>query len=193
MMAINFLQINYFVITVTMSSGNRRQKELQKQQQQQIIVHEEIVQEEVVADELVDDAQISEEIVEEVDVEGEVEDDVEYRLQADGSYRVVYPSRASSIPSGSRHSPYDDSQHERLSVGETSDSQLCDSEVGQVQRGRVVPAHVFAVRGNRIYRIDRSGGSTTTTPVRTLSETNRGVVDQIVSFIILIFLLEDFL
>ncbi|KAK6103001.1 Tesmin/TSO1-like CXC domain cysteine-rich domain family protein [Brugia pahangi] len=163
-----------------MSSGNRRQKELQKQQQQQqIIVREEIVQEEVVADELVDDAQISEEIVEEVDVEGEVEDDVEYRLQADGSYRVVYPSRASSIPSGSRHSPYDDSQHERLSVGETSDSQLCDSEIGQVQRGRVVPAHVFAVRGNRIYRIDRSGGSTTTTPVRTLSETNRGVVDQI--------------
>uniref|UniRef100_A0A1I7VIJ4 CRC domain-containing protein n=1 Tax=Loa loa TaxID=7209 RepID=A0A1I7VIJ4_LOALO len=161
-----------------MSSGNRRQKELSKQQQQQVIAHEEVVQEEVVTDEIVDDAQISEEIVEEVDVEGEVEDDVEYRLQADGSYRVVYPSRASSMPSGSRHSPYDD-PHERISVREPSDSQLCGSEMGQIQTGRVVPAHVFAVRGNRIYRIDRSGGSTTTTPVRTLSETNRGAADQI--------------
>lgn len=45
----------------------------------------------------------------------------------------------------------------------------------------------------QIYRIDRSGGSTTTTPVRTLSETNRGVVDQIVSFVILIALFKDFL
>ncbi|CAG9535415.1 unnamed protein product [Cercopithifilaria johnstoni] len=161
-----------------MSDSNRRQKELQKQRQQQTIAHEEIVQEEIVTDDLIDDRQISEEIMEEVDVEGEVEDDVEYRLQADGSYRAVYSSRVSSIPSGSRHSPYDDSQHERVSIGEPSDSRLCGSEVGQIQTGRVIPAHVFAVRGNRIYRIDRSGGSTTTTPVRTLSETNRGVMDQ---------------
>ncbi|KAM3720012.1 Protein lin-54 [Dirofilaria immitis] len=174
-----------------MSDSNRRQKGLQKQHQQQVIAHEEIIQEEVVTDELVDDAQISEEIVEEVDIEGEIEDDVEYRLQgalsqnfvlkllcsqqqflADGSYRIVYPSRGSSIPSGSRH--YDDLQHERIGVEEPDDNQLCNSEIGQIQTGRAVPAHVFAVRGNRIYRIDRSGGSTTTTPVRTLSETNRG-------------------
>ncbi|KAL3993810.1 Tesmin/TSO1-like CXC domain cysteine-rich domain family protein [Acanthocheilonema viteae] len=163
-----------------MSDSNRRQKELQKQQRQQTIAHEEIVQEEIVTDELANDTQgISEEIMEEVDVEGEVEGDVEYRLQADGSYRVICPSR-NSIPSGSRHShsPYDDSQHGGVNVGESGDSQLSGSEAGQIQTGRVVPAHVFAVRGNRIYRIDRSGGSTTTTPVRTLSETNRGAMDQ---------------
>ncbi|OZC07656.1 hypothetical protein X798_05291 [Onchocerca flexuosa] len=153
-----------------MSDNNRRQKELQKQQQQKMVV-----QEEVVTDELVDSTQISEEIVEEVDVEGETEDDMEYRLQADDSYRVVYPSSGSSIPSGSRHSPYDDLQHEKVNVEEPIDNQLCNSEIRQIQAGRVVPTHVFAVRGNRIYRIDRSGGSTTTTPVRTLSETNRGV------------------
>uniref|UniRef100_A0A915Q114 CRC domain-containing protein n=1 Tax=Setaria digitata TaxID=48799 RepID=A0A915Q114_9BILA len=155
-----------------MSDSNRRQKELQKQQQQQrMTAHEEIIQEEVIADEIVDDTQV---ISEEVDVEGEVEDEAEYRLQADGSYRVVYSSRSSSIPSGSAQSPYDDSQHQRVSIREPTDSQLCSSELGQIQTGRVVPAHVFAVRGNRIYRIDRSGGSTTTTPVRTLSDSNRG-------------------
>ncbi|VDO72524.1 unnamed protein product [Onchocerca flexuosa] len=62
-----------------------------------------------------------------------------------------------------------------VNVEEPIDNQLCNSEIRQIQAGRVVPTHVFAVRGNRIYRIDRSGGSTTTTPVRTLSETNRGV------------------
>uniref|UniRef100_A0A8R1TKX8 CRC domain-containing protein n=1 Tax=Onchocerca volvulus TaxID=6282 RepID=A0A8R1TKX8_ONCVO len=159
-----------FLERITMSDNNRRQKEAQKQQQQKMIV-----QEEVVTDELVDDTQISEEIVEEVDVEGEIEDDMEYRLQADDTYGVVYPSSGSSIPSGSRHSPYDDLQHEKVSVEEPIDIQLCNSEIRQIHTGRVVPTHVFAVRGNRIYRIDRLGGSTTTTPVRTLNETNRGV------------------
>lgn len=129
---------------------------------------EETAEEEMLPEE--DDEQMFEEVVE-VDVEGE-EDGAQYSLQEDSAYRVVYPSRTNSTHSASTEPPSYDSKCSQVSSEGPGGSQSYSYEADQTYttQGRRTPAHVFAVRGNRIYRIDRSGGSTTTTPVRTLSK-----------------------
>ncbi|VDN05520.1 unnamed protein product [Thelazia callipaeda] len=151
-----------------MSDNIKRQIQSQKQRSQQ---HSE----RIITHEMTDETQIYEDVIEETDVGDDVEDVSEYRFRVDNSYRTSYIPRISSVSSaGNSQLHYNDSQHQRISR-EPSSSQFYNSEVDQLQstHGRAVPAHVFAVRGNRIYRIDRSGGSTTSTPIRTLNETMR--------------------